>query len=128
VVTADPVADVYVDGKKIGRAPLTHVVSRGTHDVRLRDGARGIDARRKVNVRGPATPVRFALGKGTLDVTAPEDAEVYVDGRRVGRGDVKLELYEGDHRIEVRRGEASTGERFRLGPGEIWTYEVTPTP
>ena len=127
-VTADPPGDVYVDGRKVGRSPITVPVSRGTHEVRLRERTLGIDLRRRVSVRGPETPVRFALGRGTLVVTAPEDAEVFVDGRRVGRGDLTLEIHEGDHRIEVRRGEARTGERFHLAPGERWTYEVTPTP
>jgi hypothetical protein len=77
VVTAEPEGDVYVDGKKVGRAPLTQPVSRGTHDVRLRDPGRGIDVRRKVSVKGPATPVKFTVGKGKLDVTAPGDADVY---------------------------------------------------
>jgi len=127
-VTADPPGDVYVDGRKVGRSPITVPVSRGTHEVRLRERTLGIDLRRRVSVRGPETPVRFALGRGTLVVTAPEDAEVFVDGRRVGRGDLTLEIHEGDHRIEVRLGEARTGERFHLAPGERWTYEVTPTP
>jgi hypothetical protein len=75
----------------------------------------------------PASP-RLTEGKGTLDVTAPDDAEVLLDGRRLGRGNVKLEVTAGAHRIEVRRGGASVREKFVLLPGEIWTYDVTPTP
>ncbi|HSN92178.1 MAG TPA: PEGA domain-containing protein [Anaeromyxobacteraceae bacterium] len=126
-VTADPPGDVYVDGRKVGRSPVTVTVSRGAHEVRLRDRALGIDLRKRVSVRGPDTPVRFAVGKGTLVVTAPDGAEVFLDGRRIGRGDVTVEVLEGNHRIEVRLGEARTGERFHLAPGERWTYEVTPT-
>jgi hypothetical protein len=126
-VTADPPGDVYVDGRRAGRTPVTVPVSRGTHEVRLREKSLGIDVRKRVSVRGPETPVRFAIGMGTLVVTAPEEAEVFVDGRRVGRGDLTLDIPEGDHRIEVRLGGARTGERFRLAPGERWTYEVTPT-
>jgi hypothetical protein len=72
--------------------------------------------------------VRFELGHGTLDVTAPPDAEVLIDGRVVGHGSVRLQLWEGRHRIEVRRGAARLQERFELAPGETWTYAVTPTP
>jgi hypothetical protein len=68
-----------------------------------------------------------AGGKGILDVTAPPDADVFLDGRRIARGSVKTQIREGDHRIEVRRGAARVAERFTLAPGETWTYEVTPT-
>jgi hypothetical protein len=68
------------------------------------------------------------VGKGTLSVTAPGDADVLLDGRRIGRGNVKLEVAAGPHRIEVRRAGAAVRERFTLAPGEVWTYDVTPTP
>jgi hypothetical protein len=128
-VTAEPPGDVYVDGKKVGRAPITVPVARAVHVVRLREARLGVDASRKVEVKGPATPVRFQLGKGFLDVTAPEGAEVYLDGRRIGSGSLKKhEVWEGEHRLEVRLGPAKTGERFTVAPNETWTYEVTPTP
>jgi hypothetical protein len=126
-VLADPAADVYVDGKRAGRAPITVPVSAGEHEVRLRDAARGIDARQRVTVRGASTKVRFALGRGLLDVTAPPEAEVLVDGRLLGHGNLKVELWEGAHRIEVRLGAARAQERFTLAPGETWTYAITPT-
>jgi hypothetical protein len=62
-----------------------------------------------------------------LDVTAPADAEVFLDGRRVGKGSVRLPVAEGAHRIEVRLGPARVAERFTLAPGETWTYAVAPT-
>ena len=102
-------------------------VPRGDHEVRLRSRYEGVDVRRSVTVRGPGTPVRFALRRGALKVTAPEDAEVFVDGRHVGKGDVKIELWEGDHLVEARLGAARVQERFKVGPGETWTYDVTPT-
>jgi eukaryotic-like serine/threonine-protein kinase len=127
-VTAEPAGDVYVDGKKVGRAPVTVPVSRGVHTVRMRDATLGVDASRKVDVKGSATPVRFELGKGLLEVTAPDGAEVYLNGRRIGRGSLKYEVWEGEHRLEVRLGSAKAGERFRVAPNETWTYAVTPTP
>jgi PEGA domain len=62
-----------------------------------------------------------------LHVAAPEDAEVFLDERRIGRGNVHLEIPEGAHRVEVRRGEARVTESFTLTAGETWTYDVTPT-
>ncbi len=55
---------------------------------------------------------RAAAGKGTLDVTAPPDAEVLLDGKRIGRGNVHVEVAVGAHRI---RGPA----RRRGGPRAV---------
>ncbi len=68
-----------------------------------------------------------AAGKGTLAVSAPDDAEVFLDGKRIGRGSLKLEIAAGPHRLEVRRGEAKVGEKFSVEANETWTYDVTPT-
>lgn len=127
-ISADPPVNVFVDGKLVGRPPLTVPVAPGDHDVRLRDPAQGIDVRRRVSARGPATPVRFALGRGVLSVTAPPDTEVLVDGRHAGRGDLRVELWEGAHRVEARRGEAKVTQQFSIRPHETWTYDITPTP
>ncbi|ABS26751.1 hypothetical protein [Anaeromyxobacter sp. Fw109-5] len=64
---------------------------------------------------------------GFLVVTAPAEAEVLLDGKRLGRGDVRREIAVGAHRVEVRLGEASVTEQFTISRGETWTYDVTPT-
>jgi hypothetical protein len=112
----------------VGRSPVTVPVPKGDHRVRLRNAAEGVDVQKRVTARGPGTPVRFALGRGTLSVTAPAGTEVRVDGRRVGTGSVKVQLWEGAHQVEARLGEARVQERFELRPNETWTYAVTPTP
>ncbi|ABC80993.1 hypothetical protein Adeh_1219 [Anaeromyxobacter dehalogenans 2CP-C] len=127
-ITAEPEGDVYVDGKRVGRSPVTVPVPRGDHRVRLRNAAEGVDVQKRVTARGPGTPVRFALGRGVLAVTAPAGTEVRVDGRRVGEGSVKVQLWEGAHQVEARLGDARVQERFELRPNETWTYAVTPTP
>ncbi|ACL66078.1 PEGA domain protein [Anaeromyxobacter dehalogenans 2CP-1] len=127
-ITAEPEGDVYVDGKRVGRSPVTVPVSRGDHRVRLRNAAEGVDVQKRVTARGQGTAVRFALGRGVLAVTAPPGTEVRVDGRRVGEGSVKVQLWEGAHQVEARLGEARVQERFELRPNETWTYAVTPTP
>jgi hypothetical protein len=63
---------------------------------------------------------------GLLDVTAPEGAEIWLDGRRIGKGSTRRQIPEGDHRVEVRHHGAVVRERFHVAPGESWTYAVTP--
>jgi hypothetical protein len=74
-----------------------------------------------------AAAAALGEGKGMLLVAAPSDAEVFLDERRIGRGNVHLEIPEGAHRIEVRLGESRVAESFTLAAGETWTYDVTPT-
>jgi hypothetical protein len=127
-VTAVPAGEILVDGKPAGRAPCLVEVSAGEHEVRLRDRAQGVDARRRVTVKAPATPVRFALARGKLEVTAPDDTEVWVDGRRVGKGSQTVDLWEGWHEVEGRRGAAGrVKERFELTALVTkYTYAITP--
>jgi hypothetical protein len=84
--------------------------------------------RRPARERPARTVPARAARQGKLDVTAPDDAEIFLDGRRIGSGRVQVEVAEGPHRIEVRRAGATAAERFTLQPGETWTYTVTPTP
>jgi hypothetical protein len=72
-------------------------------------------------------PTPVARGTGVLDVTAPAGAEVFLDGKRIGLGGLRLEIPAGAHEIEVRLGDASVSERFEMEPNGSWTYEVTPT-
>ncbi|HYG69355.1 MAG TPA: PEGA domain-containing protein, partial [Anaeromyxobacteraceae bacterium] len=94
--------------------------------------------RRTAIAKGKPAPVTRTVARpaaasgpleiGWLDVDAPDEAEVFVDGRRVGRGQVRRhQLTEGTHRVEVRLGDARTGETFTVGPRETYTYEVHQT-
>jgi hypothetical protein len=83
-------------------------------------------APRKV-AKADAGGAEHAIRKGVMKVTAPPEAEVFLDGRSVGRGDVQLPVAVGAHRIEVRLGKARVAEHFTVAAGETWTYDVTPT-
>jgi hypothetical protein len=65
-----------------------------------------------VVVRTPALsihvggPIRVRHGHGRLDVeVSPERAKVYVDGRYYGRGDKRLTLPAGFHRVKTVLGD-----------------------
>jgi hypothetical protein len=128
-ITANAVAEVLVDGKRAGRAPVTVPVPTGEHEVRLSDPAQGIEARRRVVARSAVTQVRFELARGELRVTAPPDAEIWLDGRRIGAGDTAVSLWEGPHKVEARRGGAKVQKKFEVTAMQTqWTFDVTPTP
>jgi hypothetical protein len=127
-VSSEPGGEVFVDGRRIGRSPLTRNVSRGKHKVRVADRALGIDQTKVVEVKSAHAKVRFAFGKASLTVSAPEGAAVILNGRRVGTGSTKdIELYEGNHRLVVTLGPARHEHAFSVRPGETYTYEVSKT-
>lgn len=127
-VSSEPAGDVFVDGRRIGRSPLTRSVPRGKHKVRVVDRALGIDQTKVVEVRSAHVKARFAFGKASLTVSAPEGAAVFVNGRRVGTGSTKdIEIYEGSHKLVVTLGPARHEHSFSVRPGETYTYEVSKT-
>lgn len=127
-VTSDPAGDVYLDGKRAGRTPLVKAVARGRHKVRLVDRSNGVDISKTVDVKAARTPVRIAVGKGTLTVNAPEGAIIFLDGRQIGTGQVQdLPVYQGSHHITVRLGQARNDHSFRIGAAETYTYDVEKT-
>lgn len=50
-----------------------------------------------------ARPSPPSTGKGAVEIAAPPDATVSVDGRRVGFGDQRAELKAGPHRVRVEQ-------------------------
>ncbi|HKL63129.1 MAG TPA: PEGA domain-containing protein [Woeseiaceae bacterium] len=116
-----PGANVTVDGRYRGQTPVR---------ISLAPGRRHTIGLSKAGYRGYSRNVVLAAAQGeTLDVdltarigevrfsVTPGDAEIFVDGRSVGRGDTRLELPAEPQALEVRR------EGY-----ETWQGEVTPRP
>jgi len=125
-VTASEPGDVLVDGKRVGLPPLSRSVRSGRHEVRLVNRNLGLDVVRSVEVQGARTSLAIDVGKGRLTVTAPEGAEISLDGRPVGTGRVRdLEIWEGRHHLAVRLGPARHEHAFQVAAKESYEYEVT---
>jgi hypothetical protein len=100
------------------------------------DGDRPVAAKPKRAAKPPAkapAPAKAARAapatgaKGKLAVTAPAAAEIFLDGKRIGKGSTRVDVAPGRHRIEVRLGKSRVSETFESEPGVTWTYDVTPT-
>jgi hypothetical protein len=103
--------------------------SRPSRAATRRTKASAKSSTQAAKAAGPAPgATAIPAAKGFLDVTAPAGSEVFLDGRRVGIGGVRVEIPVGRHLIEVRLGDAKVEQAFDLSPGETWTYAVTPTP
>ena len=107
VVKTDPASlEIFIDGTSVGRGPVTTSHAPGVVKVRARDKATGIDLSRTVKLgAGRTESVSLVAAKGSISIEAPAGCVVYVDDKRVGTipmGDI--ELYEGTHRVSVRKG------------------------
>ncbi|WP_243031034.1 PEGA domain-containing protein [Thermus altitudinis] len=116
-------AEAYVNGTLRGRTPLRLVLDEGTYQVEFR--APGYEPyRATVRVeRGRETRVSASLRPirtGELYLEArPEGAEVYVDGRLMGRAPLRVSLEAGLHEVRVLApGYGEYRAQVEVRPGE----------
>jgi len=100
-------AEVYVDGKHVGRAPATVAALRaGDHRVRV-VSARGAVREMQVPVlKGILTERRVNFGRGRLNIKVAPWADVFIDGKRVGTTPMQPQrLAEGTHEVVLTNRE-----------------------
>jgi hypothetical protein len=100
---------VVVDGKFYGTTPLTKQINPGYHSITLSlDGYKDWNGTiyvefgqtKSLNIKMmPLTQTIF--GKLNI-VVGPDDAVVYVDGKKIGSGEQTLTLLVGYHSVEVK--------------------------
>ena len=78
----------------------------------------------KVGIIGSG-PVAQDLGKGFVNIAAPEAATVQVDGRNLGYAPIdELALYEGSHRLVVIVNGARWQKSFVVEPNQRVNFSV----
>lgn len=99
-----PGATIYIDGKALGKTPLTAELDAGGHSVyALQDGTRS-QARKLVLEYGEPAALDFVVGArpGQLSVsTKPRGAEVRIDGNLVGHAPYSGTLPAGKHTVLI---------------------------
>jgi serine/threonine-protein kinase len=106
-VTSDPPGlDVYVDGERVGPAPLVLTLPSGEpHRIELR-GDGGVLSSEEVTLE-PGAPSTLELAPdpprlaSLRIVTVPESATVRVDGEERGQTPIAIEIEPGEHEVEV---------------------------
>ncbi|MFO0584322.1 MAG: hypothetical protein U0229_18760 [Anaeromyxobacter sp.] len=71
----------------------------------------------------PTSDREHVLG-GLLSVTAPDGANVLLDGKPLGTGSLKKTISAGNHRVEVQFRGAKVGEDFEMLSGGTYEYQV----
>jgi len=106
IITSQPVgARVWIDGKEVGVTPLTKPAEPGFHKVAVQKSGYHKQEKQAESMTGQNRKVSFILEAkppGTLSVTtAPAKAEVFLDGKPIGRTPKTLEVVEGPHEISA---------------------------
>jgi hypothetical protein len=104
IIAEAPNAQVWVDGVEVS-GTLIRDVQPGKHRVTVRAPGFHDAERDVVAVPGELIPVPMELAEtpGVVEVDAPKDSEIFVDGAfaRLGTNNVALQLPSGTHRISV---------------------------
>jgi hypothetical protein len=104
--------DVHVDGRRIGTtADERLLLAPGVHEVTLVNEHYNYRETKTFEIQpGVATPYTVSLPTGTVQVNAPEGAEVWVEGESVGRAPLNdLQVPIGTREIVARHPDI--GER-----------------
>jgi tetratricopeptide (TPR) repeat protein len=129
ITTEAPEARLSLDGDPPSASPLIREVEPGRHRVDVSAPGFFPEARDLLAVAGELIPVTMSLRErpGTLVVSTPADADLYVDGIFMSRGGerVPLQLWQGAHRLSVaEKGHRVAVEEIALGAGETRDISV----
>jgi tetratricopeptide (TPR) repeat protein len=124
-----PGAELSLDGGPAAPSPLIREVPPGPHQIAATAPGFFPVTREVTAVAGELIPSALSLRErpSLLSVTAPRDAELYVDGTLAGRGGqaVHLELASGPHRMVVaRKGHRVWSQALELERGESRAVSV----
>jgi hypothetical protein len=130
IVSDAPGARITLDDGPAAASPLIREVTPGKHHARVQASGY-VDAERDVTALSGElllTEVRLTERPGTLFVSAPADAEVFVDGVFVGQGGqmITVSLAPGAHQMHVaQQGRRLARRTIRLERGKSHTEIVT---
>ena len=130
VLEVTPAVDVSIDGKAMGRSPVTAQLTPGKHTVTLRDHATGINDTRTVMLqRTGKQTTQLSLKKGFLTVAIPDGALIQLDGKPLGKVSIEdVPIWEGSHKLVVFLGGAKWQQGFDVRADEHMKYNVQTQP
>jgi len=126
VINTKPQGATVLEGRNpIGKTPFKDKIDVGQHHIILRLGAVGTS--RVVTVEyGKTTKLFVNLEKAVVHFKAnPEDAFLYIDGKKIGKFPITVELDQGVHNILVEKGEYRDRFVLKVKKGDEITVNYT---
>jgi serine/threonine-protein kinase len=122
----EPQVNVSIEGRVLGRTPLSVALPPGRHVLYLNNPALGIQTARAVTLSPTERNLHeIQLRKGFVNVRAPRGSAIILDGRHVGTAPIEqLALYEGPHRLLVTLGGENWEQSFQLEGHQHVTFTV----
>lgn len=120
------VTDATFDNRPLGHTPFTIPMTPGRHVLKLINTSRAINTSRVVNIPDAGVDNESVyLAKGYVAITAPDGAEIFIDGRSYGTAPQRdIGVYEGNHKVVVTVGQARWQETFDIRPHERLKFDV----
>ncbi|HEX8440117.1 protein kinase domain-containing protein [Archangium sp.] len=116
-IFVSPDVDVSLEGRALGRTPLTIPLAPGHYTLTLTDPARGlVRTARMIDITHDGTSTfRIRLGMGSVLVHAPPGARISLDGHEKGTAPLsELTMFEGEHHLRVTLNDAVWEKTFAL--------------
>jgi serine/threonine-protein kinase len=113
----NPDVDVSINGRVIGRTPLTVPLPLGRHTLTLTDASKGLKTARMIDITHDGTSTfHIRLGMGSVLVHAPAGSRISLDGKEVGTAPLaEMTLFEGVHELHVVTSSGAVWEKsFQL--------------
>ncbi len=113
-VTSTPIdADIYLDGQKVGTTPMMLPKCLiGQHTVRISKAGHSDFAKTIALAEGATEEISARLESGKpVVISAPEGADIYVDGAKVGTTRFEGALAFGSHTAYAMLGGKKSGEK-----------------
>ena len=139
VTTFPSGADVYIDGKHIGKTPISGKdIEQGEHTVKIEKES--YNPYEKIYTFGSDNIElnNIQLSKATTPLyitTTPKDADVYIDGKHIGKTPISgKEIEQGKHTVKIEKEEYNaltkkyTFEATPLVINEVLTEKTKPAP
>ena len=106
-------ADIYLDGQKVGTTPMMLPKCLiGQHTVRISKAGHSDFAKTIVLAEGATEKISARLESGKpVVISAPEGADIYVDGAKVGATRFEGALAFGSHTAYAMQGGKKSGEK-----------------
>ncbi|WP_257450005.1 protein kinase domain-containing protein [Archangium lipolyticum] len=99
----NPDVEVSINGRAIGRTPLTVPLPLGRHTLTFTDPSKNLRTARMIDITHDGTSTfHIRLGMGSVLVQAPAGARITLDGRDVGTAPLaEMTLFEGVYDLRV---------------------------
>ena len=127
VIKTDKAGDkIYVDDNYVGPTPLTTNLSYGIHSIKAVRGSQTATKTIEVKTTSAKDEFILAFGKMIRIISDKKGDNIYVDGKKVGETPMDINMSQGRHEVEVRRGKLYETKTLQVSRTGANSYSFSP--